>query len=1132
MYKKLIAAAVSASMICNYVPIKTAAGGEKEQLTSDANDPVSINNDISSDTQAEDKNSLTDFGNTEHAYDPFAELEAQQAEQEIRENTDIIENTVIFSVKDQRSDDETAAYLVDTSALCMDYSLKAVEMIYESEIADDTYEVFYQAATNNPDIWKLVDSLSADDRIISAEPDYVWESAETVSSYKISEDEYNNSTHFPDIDLENVWNDLFDNNVTAPGSGTVVAVIDTGVDYTHADLKDNMWINTGEIAGNGIDDDGNGYIDDIYGYDFVENDADPMDDMGHGTHVSGIIAMSKNNTGGVGIAYGSKIMAIKAGQSDGTFSSTDIDKAVKYAVDNGADVINMSFGGTGKSNLVEAALKDAFSTAVLVASAGNDGSPTTDAPTPPYLVKEDIYPAGYSYVIGVMATDNDGSLADFSNWDYNIGANCEYELAAPGVSIYSTLPNECYAYWSGTSMAAPNVSAAAAIIRSKYKDKTKYTSRYIMGQLTSATTKTATYADETGFVHTYPYLNIIESLTSESVPDLLVRDVYIFDNKTDDSVNNNDGIVQPGEIIDIGLSVLNKWGTATDVTVKADVVSVDGDDPYIEFVTDEIALEDIGTFEEVSNGLTYLDSIPTKASNPLRFKIKDGTPNDTKIQLNITVTAKNGFDSSDETVYTNSTTYTVIVQNSYPLSGVINEDMTLTADKYWIIENGVRISGGVTVTVEPGTQIQFWSNDPDYHYEDEQDVYIQVDGQFIAEGTEENPIEMFPGRFYEDRVVLINSGHKKTVLKYVNIINGSGSYGGKPYSAFIINEADHCRFVRNNYAYSYPYTTMFIMINKALNCSFKNYNMEPGQIYCREAQGCIYNNVSYSINNNSPNLSEIRDSVVLGYRSVGNDVSEVIYCITEDNDVIYEMGDDPENIIELRRVFENNAILRDFESDDVIFASTNYGYYKFNMSDNYWGTDDPKLVKKQVYDADVDFNYNDIVQEPFLTLEDDMSSIYPFMTEAYITDNDGNRIDTVDGGQTATVHIKFNRDMAQDIQPMVTYGGSEPYTDFYASGDWVSAREWTGEIKTDKFINSGRMYIRTEGAAAADDRWLVTGEDSARFFFEIADTEAHSIQLRGEGCAGHNLISWSRMNTTLLPATMFTVQQTMLILLS
>lgn len=180
----------------------------------------------------------------------------------------------------------------------------------------------------------------------------------------------------------------------------------------------------------------------------------------------------------------------------------------------------------------------------------------------------------------------------------------------------------------------------------------------------------------------------------------------------------------------------------------------------------------------------------------------------------------------------------------------------------------------------------------------------------------------------------------------------------------------------------------------------------------------------------------------------------------------------------------------------------------YDISGNYWGTTNPDLVKVQCLDADWDVSRNDLIQEPYLTLDDDMSDIYPFVTEAYLTDKDGNRIDKVSGAQTVKMHVKFNRDMASDIQPMVTYGGSEPYTDFAVSGDWANAREWVGEFKIDPYIDLGTMYIRVKGAAAADDKWLVTGNDWGRFKFEITNSSAQSMSLTGEGQLGKNVLSW------------------------
>ncbi|MBR5684282.1 MAG: S8 family serine peptidase [Ruminococcus sp.] len=286
------------------------------------------------------------------------------------------------------------------------------------------------------------------------------------------------------FETEKVWKSL--KNSRSPGKGAIVAVIDTGVDYNHKDLAANIWTNPGEKPNNGIDDDENGYVDDVHGINAITGSGDPMDDHGHGTHVAGAIAMTAGNGGGIGLAYGAQIMCIKAGRSDGTFASYDIAKAVKYAVDNGADIINMSFGGVEKSQVVEAALNEAAESAVLVASAGNDGLPTSEAYSNGYKNCMDSYPAGYSCVIGVMASDNYDRLASFSNWDYLSGKGCEYEMTAPGTDIYSTLPDNRYAVWSGTSLSASMVSAAAAIIRSEYPNKSKYNAKYTTGQLINA----------------------------------------------------------------------------------------------------------------------------------------------------------------------------------------------------------------------------------------------------------------------------------------------------------------------------------------------------------------------------------------------------------------------------------------------------------------------------------------------------------------------------------------------------------------------------------------------------------------------------------------------------------------------
>ncbi|MEE2641165.1 MAG: S8 family serine peptidase, partial [Planctomycetota bacterium] len=255
-----------------------------------------------------------------------------------------------------------------------------------------------------------------------------------------------------DIDALEAW------DITVGSSSTIVAVIDTGVDYTHPDLIDNMWINTDEIAGNGIDDDGNGYTDDIYGYDFYDNDGDPMDTGGHGTHVAGTIgAQGDNGVGIVGVNWEVQIMALRFLGPQGGYTS-DAVSALNYAVDNGATISNNSWGGGGFSSSLYNAIQNARDNGhIFVAAAGNDYGNNNDS--------NPHYPSNYDLdnVISVASTTHTDALSGFSN----VGATT-VDLAAPGSSIYSTLPGNSYGTYSGTSMATPHVAGVVALVKSHY----------------------------------------------------------------------------------------------------------------------------------------------------------------------------------------------------------------------------------------------------------------------------------------------------------------------------------------------------------------------------------------------------------------------------------------------------------------------------------------------------------------------------------------------------------------------------------------------------------------------------------------------------------------------------------------
>lgn len=238
------------------------------------------------------------------------------------------------------------------------------------------------------------------------------------------------------------------------GEGVVVAVLDTGVDRNHEDLKNNIWTNSGEIADNGKDDDGNGYIDDFYGWNFDADSNVTMDVDGHGTHVSGTIAGENNDFGVTGIAYDAQIMPVKVLDDFGSGSNSAVADGIYYAVDNGADVINLSLGSSFPSLGVEQAVKYANEQQVtVVMAAGNSGG------------QMPLYPARYAdrYGIAVGAIEEDKSLASFSN---RAGSDELTYVTAPGVDIYSTLPNNQYESYSGTSMATPHIAGVVALMLS------------------------------------------------------------------------------------------------------------------------------------------------------------------------------------------------------------------------------------------------------------------------------------------------------------------------------------------------------------------------------------------------------------------------------------------------------------------------------------------------------------------------------------------------------------------------------------------------------------------------------------------------------------------------------------------
>ncbi len=236
----------------------------------------------------------------------------------------------------------------------------------------------------------------------------------------------------------------------------VIAILDTGVDITHPDLADAIWTNPGETPDNGVDDDANGFVDDIHGWDFATGDNDLADDHGHGTHVAGIATARTNNGIGVaGVAGRATLMPVDVfGGGIGTYE--DLIRAIVYATDNGAHVINMSLGASSYSRGEEMAVNYAWERGVVVVAAAGNTCTNTNYNAPPCL--SDHYPAAHTNVIAVAATNASDVLASYST------RGAFVDVAAPGVGIFSTFPGGAYGSLGGTSMATPHVSGLAALV--------------------------------------------------------------------------------------------------------------------------------------------------------------------------------------------------------------------------------------------------------------------------------------------------------------------------------------------------------------------------------------------------------------------------------------------------------------------------------------------------------------------------------------------------------------------------------------------------------------------------------------------------------------------------------------------
>jgi subtilisin family serine protease len=517
-----------------------------------------------------------------------------------------------------------------------------------------------------------VEVLSANPNLAFAEPDYLGNATDvsTSPSYSPNDPLYGVQWGLAKIDIETAWTET-------EGSPTVIiAIIDSGIDLTHVDLADHLWVNPGEIPGNGLDDDNNGFIDDVHGWNFVSNTNDVSDDNGHGTLVSGVAAAIANNGQGVaGVCPHCTILPVKAMQASGVANYSAIASAIRYAADKGAKVINLSLGGYANSNTLSNAINYAISKgAVLVAGAGNDH------------LTQPFYPAAYDSVLAVAGTKNDDTKESFSNYGTWV------DVSAPAYAIRTTALGGDWANGSGTSMASPFAAGLAGLLLAQHPD---WDQALVRSQIIHTTdpidSLNPTYVGLLGSGR-------LNAGTAMQPPHPVLQ-------LSGYSVNGlAAGRPVLGASASLVITIRNDWWNAASVTGTLNTT-----DSHVTLTTATADFGDIGSSASVTNPTAFTFTVNAGAgyNYPIPFTLDVHDTGGYSASFNFTINTETGIVTKSGTLIT----------------------QTWTNDKTYLITNNISVPTGNTLTIEPGTVVKFNGN-----------FNLSIRGTLIADGTEDLPI--------------------------------------------------------------------------------------------------------------------------------------------------------------------------------------------------------------------------------------------------------------------------------------------------------------------------------------------------------------------------------------------------------
>jgi subtilisin family serine protease len=961
-------------------------------------------------------------------------------------------------------------------------------------------------------LFEVIERLSADPYVVYAEPDYLAHAAFVPNDHR-----YSDQWGLAKIEAEAAW------DVTQGSAAVTIAIVDTGIDLDHPDLADKLWINPGEIPGNGVDDDGNGYIDDIHGWNWVDNNNNPQDDIGHGTHVAGIAAAATDNAIGIaGTCPDCRLMALKVLDAAGQGSYSNIAAAIAYAADKGAHVVNLSLGGYGNSQLLREAVAAASEIAVVVAAAGNGNR------------QDRFYPAAYEEnVIAVTATDPTDQKAAFANYGDWI------DLTAPGVSIWSTMYNDTYAVWSGSSMAVPFVSGVAGLVYSHNPDWSAGAVRgHLLQTVDDIDAANPGYAGLLGVGR----LNAYQSVTVAAVPELSIVDYAI------NGVPS--GSPEPGSIVTMTVSLRNVWADASGVT---GVLSTT--DPYVTVINDTTNYGDIAGYSTVTN-----------TAEAFGFSLSAAAPYNHAIPFELAL-------SGDDGVYTETKLFTAAVSSGLEyVSGVISQDTTWTPEITYVVSGNTLVSEGVTLTILPGTIVRFANGRS-----------LQINGILIADGTESYPILMTstnanpaPGNWNllrfsttagSAQVDENNNYLEGSLLRYTQIEYGMGvslqgvtAFFDNVIFANNVGNTDGQTIGGANgpgalFVELYRYGTSDDVL-VVQNSQFIS-NTSGGLIVHGYARRAIIHDNIFAYNGGQAVHVEMSTELTSVKANLFNDNNSCIAVgiatsstIIEDNSFVKcrnpaistgvgidIMGGDP---LIRRNLFSNSGTSIESSSYSVIsggnpIATSNtiagsqvgsiflvysavsrygwnnlvrnwstYDFYRHpsvqadvDASLNYWGTTDESEISARIFDYYDDFEPGKIVFMPIL--ESPYLDAPGFLLNAALNE------DILVGLGTFVLWLDFSKAMSTETLPDVSFGISPAYNTHIIPGNWVSPTHWAGSYNVTHYTGDGIQRVRVAGAIGSDDGIQIPEDTS--FIFEIATIGATTVN--AEPGYGYVDLSWA-----------------------